>query len=130
MLSQFLSAAVNAVLSQPRSFRTPVPPNDFGATAPEFCDGKAIAIRETRFGSGLWKVEVSRRHKVSGIGYDGEVEGFSRPQTTAQVIAGLDRIFVPEKMPAKYIGLYQATMRPYLVHALPKPTPQREPNQP
>ncbi len=128
MLSQFLSAAVHAVLSKPRSFRTPVP-DHFGMTHSDSFIGKAISIRETRFGSGFWNVEIQRKEKSGGV-YDGNLDGFSRPQTTAQVIAGLDRVFVPEKMSNKYIGLYQAAMRPYLVDALQKPGPKREFNLP
>ncbi len=126
-MSQFLSAAANALnaaISKPRSFKTPVPDN-FGMTHSESFNGKAIVIHETRFAIGFWNVETQRKDKSGGV-YDGNVEGFNRQQSIAQIIADLDRIFVSEKMSTKYVGLYQMAMRPNLMDTLKKSATKKE----
>ncbi len=123
VLSKLMAAAGDAIKAagtKPRFYSTPVPAS-FGMTHSDSFLGKALVVRETSFGSGRWTVEVQKKTE-SGGAYDGNVEGFNRPQTTAQVIAGLDKLFVAGKgMEQKHLSMYCMTMRPSLVAIMPKP---------
>ncbi len=119
-LMALATGVVNAVLNEPRAFSSPVPSHNFGSTDPGFCLGKSIVAQETCYGSGRWQVEV-RKHNKSGDSYDGDLDGFKKPLTTAQVLAGLDRVFTQENMSESFIRKYKDGMRKSMEAIMPQP---------